>query len=115
MSTGQQRGREPPGLRVEHGKACHEGLPAAVAPAQELDGALAVSCEVELPVQFPALLLDVDRERVESPLRHEALAPRLEDVLDVLLGQCAPPLPSRTYRFTPATTSMRTAKETFWA
>ena len=110
-----EAGREPLGLRVEHGEACHEGLPAAVAAAQELDGALAVPREVELPVQFPALLLDADRERVETPLRHEALAQRLEDVLDVPLGQCAHPLPSRTYRFTPATTSIRTAKGAFWA
>ena len=110
-----EAGREPLGLRVEHGEAGHEGLPAAVAAAQELDGALAVPREVELPVQFPALLLDADRERVKTPLRHEALAQRLEDVLDVLLGQCAHPLPSRTYRFTPATTSIRTAKGAFWA
>ena len=36
-------------------------------------------------------------------------------VLDVPLGQSAHPLPSRTYRFTPATTSIRTAKGAFWA
>ena len=110
-----EAGREPLGLCVKDGEAGYEGLPAAVAAAQELDGALAVPREVELSAQLPALLLDTDRERIESPLRHEALPKRLEDVLDILLGQCAHPLPSRTYRFTPATTSMCTAKGAFSA
>ena len=73
-----EAGREPPGLRVEHGEAGHEGLAAAVAAAEELDGALAVSREVELPVQFPALLLDADGERVDvpAPARGPCAVPR---------------------------------------
>jgi hypothetical protein len=38
-------------------------------------------------VQLAALLLDADREGVDAALGHQALAQRLEDVLDVSLGQ----------------------------
>ena len=51
--------------------------------------ALAAAGQVELAMQLAALLLDADGEGVDAALGHQALAQRLEDVLDVLGGQCA--------------------------
>ena len=76
-------------LGIEQGQACHEGLAAAVAAAQELDRALAATGQLQLTVQLTALLLDAHGEGVDAALRHQPFAKRLEDVFDVLGGQGA--------------------------
>jgi hypothetical protein len=96
---------------IEQRQAGHERLAAAVAAAQELDGALAAAGQVELPVPLAALLVDAHRKGVDAALRDQPFAQALEDMLDISPGQGAHErLPSRTYRFAPATTSMRTPK-----
>ena len=82
-----EAGGKPAFLRIEQGQAGHEGLAAAVAPAQELDRALAATGQLQLAVQLTALLLDAHSEGVDAALGHKPLTQRLEDVFDVLGGQ----------------------------
>ncbi len=105
--------REAPRLRVEDGEPRHERLAAPVAAAEELDRAFAALGHVELAMDLPALRVDPDRERLDAPLGHEPFAELLEDVLDIPTCRRAHDYrSSRTYRFTPRTTSMRTSKGT---
>ncbi len=92
----RKAGRKSALLSVQQGEPGHKGLAATVTAAKKLDGSFAGLSQVELAMQFVALLLDAHRKLVHAALGHEAFAQGLENMGDVFLTWRAHLVPSRT-------------------